>query len=178
MSFYVIQVQTGLEDRFLGVAKRTCGGLTERLLWPRRQLRVRRKGKWLSTRAPIFPGYLFAQLEAVDADSYWSLKRLPGFLRFLESNTNIVPLNPPDTALLGHFLSFGQIVGSSEAWFDENHRIRVISGPLKGMEGRIVRVDRRKGRARVRLELYQESFLIDFAFHSLEPEREPAAKAP
>ena len=32
----------------------------------------------------------------------------------------------------------------------------------------IVRVDRRKGRARVRLELYENSFLIDFGFEAIE----------
>jgi transcriptional antiterminator NusG len=36
------------------------------------------------------------------------------------------------------------------------------------MEGLIVKVDRRKGRARVRLELYENSFLIDFGFDALE----------
>jgi transcriptional antiterminator NusG len=178
MSFYVIQVQGGIEHKFLGVARRMQPELALRLLWPRRQLKVRRNGKWFSTLAPIFPGYMFVQLEKVETDTYWNLKRLPGFLRFLESNTNIVPLNLSDTALLQHFLSFGEVVGSSAAWFDEDKRIRVISGPLKGMEGRIVRVDRRKGRARVRLELYEESFHIDFAFHALEPEREPAANGP
>ena len=52
--------------------------------------------------------------------------------------------------------------------FDEHNRIRVISGPLKGLEGQIVKVDRRKGRARVKLELYEDSFMIDFGFDSLE----------
>jgi transcriptional antiterminator NusG len=36
------------------------------------------------------------------------------------------------------------------------------------MEGRVVKVDRRKGRARIRLELYEDSFMIDFGFDALE----------
>jgi len=39
---------------------------------------------------------------------------------------------------------------------------------LKDLEGRIVRVDRRKGRARVRLELYADSFEVDFGFEALD----------
>ncbi|HTP60018.1 MAG TPA: KOW motif-containing protein, partial [Spirochaetia bacterium] len=65
-------------------------------------------------------------------------------------------------------LGFGEIVDKSMVYFDQDRRIRVVSGPLKGLEGRIVRVDRRKGRARVRLELYQDSFEIDFGFDSME----------
>ena len=70
--------------------------------------------------------------------------------------------------LLGHFLSFGEVAGQSVVTFDEKRRIRVISGPLLGLDGQIVKVDHRKRRARVRLSLYEESFEIDFEFEALE----------
>ena len=57
----------------------------------------------------------------------------------------------------------------SKVIFDENKRIRVIHGALKGLEGKIVKVDRRKQRAKVALTLYEDSFLIDFGFDLLEP---------
>ena len=44
----------------------------------------------------------------------------------------------------------------------------MLAGPLKGLEGYIQKVDRRKGRARVKLDLYQESFHIDFGFEFME----------
>ncbi len=78
------------------------------------------------------------------------------------------PWSRRDQDLLSHFLSFGEIVKKSVAYFDENKSIRVVSGPLKGLEGMIVRVDRRKGRAKVRLEMYENSFEVDFGFDSLE----------
>jgi transcriptional antiterminator NusG len=49
------------------------------------------------------------------------------------------------------------------------------SGPLKWLDGKIVKVDRRKHRARVTLELYQEAFEIDFGFEALEPSPQPAS---
>ncbi len=67
-----------------------------------------------------------------------------------------------------HFLSFGEVVERSKVCFDENQRIRVLSGPLKDLEGRIVKVNRRKGRAKIKLELYNVNFLIDFGFDVLE----------
>jgi transcriptional antiterminator NusG len=73
-----------------------------------------------------------------------------------------------DQDLLGHFLSYGEIVDKSRVVFDENHRIRVVEGPLKGLEGLIVKVDRRKRRAKVRLELYENSHNVDFGFEVLE----------
>jgi len=167
MPFYAVQIWTGSEFRFLAAARRAAGE-DAALIWPRRSLRIRRAGIWRDSLAPVFPGYLFVQAPAIGNDLYASLRGAPGFLRFLPSNDNILALGLKDQQLLSHFLAFGEIVDKSIVTFDENRRIRVVSGPLKGLEGRIVRVDRRKGRARVKLELYENSFEIDFGFEALE----------
>ncbi len=163
MPFFAIQVRTGGEARFLTRARGAAA-----LVWPRRSLRIRKSGIWSDSLAPVFPGYIFVRAARVDEALFAALRSTPGFLRFLPSNDHIQPLGPGDQQLLSHFLSFGEILDRSLVRFDENRRIRVISGPLKGLEGRIVRVDRRKGRARVRLEMYEDSFEIDFGFESLE----------
>ena len=68
-----------------------------------------------------------------------------------------------------HFsASFGEVLDKSKVQFDENKRIRVVHGALKGLEGKIVKVDRRKQRAKVSLSLYDSAFLIDFGFDLLE----------
>jgi transcription termination/antitermination protein NusG len=177
MPFFAIQIWTGTESRFLSLARKREEDL--RLLWPRRRLRIRRRGSWKEALAPIFPGYLFLQAEAIDPDRFGALRALPGFVRFLPSNTSITPLEPRDQELLSHFLSFGEVVEKSRVYFDQDRRIRVLAGPLKGLEGKIVRVDRRKGRAKVRLEMYDNSFEVDFGFEALEPATLPeAAEAP
>jgi transcriptional antiterminator NusG len=138
------------------------------IFWPRRNLKVRRKGKWYNLVVPIFPGYLFLQIDSLSTELYWRLKRIPGFYRFLKNNLNITPLPPAEAAVLTHLLKFGEVVRKSVVTFDENNRIRIIEGPLKGLEGRIVKVDRRKERAKVRLDLYEKSYLVDFGFKSIE----------
>lgn len=168
MAFYALQIWTGSEARFLALAGPKLKGGETRLLWPRRSLRIRRAGAWHDSLAPIFPSYVFLQADTVDPGLYADLKRSPGFIRFLPSNENIAPLEKRDQDLLSHFLSFGEVVRKSVAYFDENLRIRIVSGPLKGLEGMIVRVDRRKGRAKVRLAMYDNSFEVDFGFDALE----------
>jgi len=168
MNFYVIQVRTGREREYLKRARDVLSAPEQRLRWPRRNLRIRRRGVWQDCVAPIFPGYLFLQAEGVPPQLYRSMKGLPGFMRFLKDNQHIEPLGPRDRDIGLHFLAYGEIVDRSKVVFDENRRIRVISGPLKDLEGRIVKVDRRKGRARVALELAETAFLIDFGFDCLE----------
>lgn len=168
MAYFALQVFTGDEGRFVTASRRSRNLEGVRVLWPRRRLRVRRAGRWLVATAPIFPGYLFLKREQIDGQLYQGLRPLPGFLRFLPSNDRIRPLDERDSKLLAHFLSFGEIVERSTAYFDVNQRIRIVSGPLLGLEGCITRVDKRKGRAKVRLTLYENSFEVDFGFDAIE----------
>lgn len=172
--FFVLQVITGEEARVLRRAGEalTIYGIPQsdlRLWWPRRKLKVRRKGRRFTTLAPLFPGYLILETRRDDNEMFREIRRISGVVRFLRSNDDIRPLEARDLELVRHFLSFGEIITESRVTFDENNRILVSEGPLQGLEGMIVKVDRRKGRAKVKLDMYDDSFLIDLAFEVLRP---------
>lgn len=170
MDYYVLQVYTGEEERYMQLAEEEIGGRA-RLIWPRRQLHIRKRGVRRKVLAPLFPGYLFLEAEELRSPLIKALKRVSGFVRFLESTVNPKPLRGDDLELVRHFLGFGEIVKESKVTFDENSRIQVVEGPLQGLEGRIVKVDRRKGRAKVRLDLYKDSFLVDLGFEIMSQSR-------
>lgn len=175
MSYFVFQVRTGQEQRVIDIAANELGSEVK-LVWPRRVLQIRRRGKKLKQVAPIFPGYLFLESDTLEDPLYWQLRHLPGFIRFLEDNHNVRPLKYDEERLLLHFLGFGEVVDRSRVQFDENSRIEVLDGPLKGLEGRIVKVDKRKKRAKVRLDLYEDAFLIDFGFEDMSPAQREAER--
>ncbi len=178
MNYFVIQVKTRGEGKFLTIARKKGIGEGVKLVWPRRLLSIRRKGRMHKSLAPIYPGYIFIEAEHLPNEDYWKLKRTPGFYRFLESNHNIKPLEGEDKRLLLHFLSFGEIVEKSLVTFDENSRIKVIDGPLSGLAGKIVKVDKRKKRAKVKLDLYDNSFLVDLSYEILEESKEKEKTTP
>jgi len=167
--YYVVQIKTGFESKYMRLLAPWLEQRDERLLWPRRTLRIRKKGRYRDAQVSVFPGYLFLETEKLTEEIYWVLRRTNGFLQFLPENQRAEPLTGDDERLLRHFLSFGEVLEKSRVYFDENKRIRVVHGALKGLEGKIVKVDRRKRRARVALQLYEDSFLIDFGFELLEP---------
>lgn len=167
--FYVLHVLTGEEARFLERARTRLESVSDgadsgRLWWPRRVLRQRAKGRTRTVTVSLFPGYLVLEHEAISNATVAALRGVEGFVRFLRSNDDIVPLGGEDLELIRHFLSFGEVVQPSRVEFDVNNRIVVHAGPLKGLEGRIVKVDRRKRRAKVKLDLYDNPFLIDLGF--------------
>ena len=92
------------------------------------------------------------------------MRYTPNFYRFLPDNKEIHHLDGKDLSLIKHFLTFGEIIESSKVYFDENERIIVEEGPLKGLEGLIIRVDRSKRRARIRVDIAQNSITLDLAF--------------
>jgi transcriptional antiterminator NusG len=175
MSYYVFQVRTGHEQRAREIAGKEIGPYLS-LHWPRRELEIRRRGKKRREISPIFPGYLFLEADTLGNALYWQIRHLPGFIRFLEDNHNVRPLKHDEERLLLHFLGFGEVVERSRVRFDENSRIEVLAGPLKGLEGRIVKVDKRKKRAKVRLDLYEDTFLIDFGFEDISPAHEETVR--
>ena len=168
MNYYVMQVRTRAERRFIKLAEAVVEYRPLRLVHPERKLSIRRAGRTVETLAAIFPGYVFLESEELPTELYWELRRVPGFFQFLKENTDVQPLAGEDKRLLLHFLSFGEVIEKSRVRFDEDSRIRVLEGPLSGLEGRIVKVNRRKGRAKVSLDLYGDTFLVDLGFETLE----------
>ncbi len=167
MNYYTLQVKTRSEEQYI---KRVTlcepafrGGLLS-LHFPRRRMNVRRKGKNLTELAPVFPGYIFLRAEGVPKELFWTLRSTEGFFRFLPQNSDPAPLEGTDLAIVKHFMSFGPVAEKSRVSFDSDDHIQILDGPLKGLEGRIVKVDKRKGRAKVKLDMYNEPFLIDLSF--------------
>jgi len=175
MNYYAIQVKTRAENRFIKLFKAMHPNAAFPIYFPQRCLDIRRKGQVKPSMAAVFPGYIF--IEADDDEDIlayqWEFRRTEGFYRFLRSNQEITPLADRDLELVLHFIkNAGPIAGRSKVYFNENSRIVVVEGPLMGLEGRIVKVDRRKGRAKIMLDLYNDSFSIDLAFEiigALEP---------
>jgi len=180
MNYYAIQVKTRSENKFIKLFKAMHPDVALPIYFPQRCLDIRKKGQIKPSMAAVFPGYIFIE---ADRDEeilayQWEFRRTDGFYRFLRSNQEITPLADRDLELVLHFIkNAGPIAGRSKVYFNENSRIVVVEGPLMGLEGRIVKVDRRKGRAKIMLDLYNDSFSIDLAFEiigALEPARKGA----
>jgi transcriptional antiterminator NusG len=177
MKYYALQVKSGAESKFINRFKSLHPDVDLPLYFPQRRIDIRRKGIIRQTQAAVFPGYIF-----VEADSdgeilarQWDFRRTGGFYRFLKSNQEITHLADRDLELVLHFIKkVGPVAGISRVYFNENSRIVVLEGPLMGLEGKIIKVDKRKGRAKVKLDIYDDSFAIDLAFEVIganEPRR-------
>ncbi len=172
MEYYVVQLLTGKEEKFLKYAKYSLQEENMRFFWLRRELFIKKLGISKKSVSSIFPGYIFIESNEISYDSYKTIRKFPGFCRFLRNNHEIIPLSEDDRKLVYQLSSNGEIAGISKIYFNKDDKIKVVSGPMKGLEGDIVKVDRRKKRAKIKLKLYEDSFLIDFGFELIEPFKE------
>ena len=167
LQYYVIHVLTGKEKKYIDVARHD---LSEdvRIIWPRRRLSIRKEGIVKEGVSSLYPGYLFLETRELADKSITALRNAHGFVRFLKNNYDITPLDNRDRDLFLELISYGEIIPKSLVVFDANSRIRVVEGPLKQLEGAIVKVDQRKGRAKVRLHLHGKTQLVDLGFEVIE----------
>ncbi|QQO08055.1 antiterminator LoaP [Breznakiella homolactica] len=167
MKYYTIQVKTRSERKYMKLFKALHPMSDLEMFFPLKEMPVRKLGVIKDKTSPILPGYIFLELDDDDSirNYYWELRKTDGFFRFLKSNQDIQPLTGNSLEVILYLLKkVGPVAGKSKVVFDENSRIMVLEGPLKGFEGKIIKVDKRKGRARVKLDIYDESHSIDLAF--------------
>ena len=167
MLYYAIQVRSADEEAFIARSVKALKDDPRRFFAPKRILKEQKGGKTVRQARSVFPGYVFFETEELDLPTRWTIRRVRGFLRFLNDTANPTALNDRDRQLLLRFISFGKAADISKVVFDENERIVVLEGPLKGLEGQMVKVDRRRGRAKVKLDMCETGFLVDFGFEAV-----------
>ena len=105
--------------------------------------------------------------DPIDSRTINELKKFDEFYHFLPGNNEILPLAGKDLSIIKHFLGLGPKIGQSLVRFDENDRIVVIEGPLKGIEGSIVKVDKRKQRAKICVDFGGAAHTMDLGFEDI-----------
>lgn len=171
MDYYVVQVRAGNETAFKqNAGKQKIADKNEySVIFPQRILKIRKAGIVSEKRMPVFPGYVFIETEKFDKIIFQKVKKVKGFFRFLPNNMEPQALKGRDLDILYHFMDFGGVAKISKAIFDENDRIQILEGPLMGLEGKIIKVDKRKGRAKIKLDMFSNSFSIDLGFEIISP---------
>jgi len=158
--WYAAFVKVGAED---DVKARLEYKVGENLhfLFPKRKLLERKDGVWHEVLRPLFPGYLLINGE-IGIKEYYNLKDVPGLWKLLSSGSELLPIPNMEIDPISRLITYGEIIGPSELQ-EEGGCVHVIDGPLTGMEGRIIKIDRRKGRAKVMMTFLNEARIIDLA---------------
>jgi transcription antitermination factor NusG len=104
-------------------------------LLPLYEERRRWKDRTKRLQLPVFPGYVFVRLALRDR---LQVLRIPGVARLVGFNGDPVPLSESDIAALRTALDRQSIL-QPHPYLTVGRRVRIKGGPLKGMEGILIR---------------------------------------
>lgn len=113
---------------------------------------------------PLFPGYVFVRIPLLGR---MRVLEIPGVVQLVQFKGRPAPLPDDTIEALRRRLHHGLKV-QPHLFLGSGHRVRVVRGPLEGMEGFLVRW---KGVSRmvVSLDLIQRSICVEVDSDAVEP---------
>jgi transcription termination/antitermination protein NusG len=163
-NWYVIQIINGKENSVEKNIKNLNLTKLSSFL-PKRKVKIKKEGISADKIIPLYPGYIFitGQWDLEEAKEIISLKNI---INFIGGINRPGMLNKSEKELIlsiteNNIVEYSKVV-------KEGSKIRIVSGPLKKLEGIILSVDRRKQRAVVKLPLLNTSIKIVLGFEYIE----------
>ena len=149
-SWHALFVTTGHEDKVKKAIEATFKDEIESIV-PKRELRERKSGKWHIVKRTLFPGYVLIKGK-ITIETYYRIKEIPMLANLLRDESGPLKIEEKELEVLNILLKNGEEnIGISTA-YKEGQKVRIIDGPLVGLEGHIQSVDTRKGRAKLNID--------------------------
>lgn len=191
MSWYALFVKTGYETSIKRWLDARFDDNMLHSVIPKRKVPEKKDRNVQHVIKTLFPGYVFVETK-MSFSIYYTLKENPfiyNTLNYLNNKDKRSPL--PETQRAGvtsgrpeeaHFfkeipseemlvvlklINENEVIEYSQVYFQDSNVI-VRSGPLKGMESQIKKVDKHKKRAKVLMNIMGREQLVDFGIEIME----------
>ena len=134
---------------------------------PKIEVWSKRKDREKRIQVPMFRGYVF--IKANLENRLWlSVLQTPGVARIISSNGKPVPIPEKQIASVQTVLEKDTVV-SPYPYLNEGQRVRIVAGPLKGIEGILLRFKSNKQRLILSVDLLQQSICVEMDTIEVEP---------
>ena len=135
---------------------------------PEMAARSTRDGKAHIVPVPMFPGYLFLR-HTLDKRSYVDILKARGIVRILEGGwQRLTPIANEEVGAIQRLVESGVPI-LPHVYFREGDPVRVVAGPLAGVEGMFLRDKPHRGRLVVSVNLLQTSVAVEVDAAFVEP---------
>lgn len=153
MGWYVIQVPSGKELAIASdISQLAEADVLEECFVPRWETQRKFKGQWRSVVHSLIPGYVIA-ISSQPEKLQEVLRQISGFTKLLKSGGVVSPLNEEEVAWFQRFTQHEGRIMPLSTGVKVGDQVIVTDGPLKLYQSQIVRVDRRRSTAYVRISI-------------------------
>ncbi|MEZ3487552.1 MAG: antiterminator LoaP [Lachnospiraceae bacterium] len=172
--WYVMQVISGQENRIEFLVERVITkGILESCFVPVRKIKKKFHGAWHEVAEKLFPGYVF-MISDQPQFLYEELKRIPALTKMLgRCEEYFMPLSEKDVRMLENLHDGMGVNGILEVEIskiavEEGNQIRILSGPLKNLEGKIRKVNLHKRIAEIEMEFMGSKSVVHLGVEMVE----------
>ena len=161
LAWYVIHAQTRKESEVEMALQRQ--GLE--IFLPMVTIPSRRRDRKITLRVPLFPGYLFINAQ-LDTTVFHKIIKAHHVFRLL-GNGRPAPIPEAEVAAIKTIVS-GDRPYYPWTFLEKGKGVRVIDGPLAGVEGIVIEMREQKRRLVVSVELFRRSVAVELADDAVE----------
>jgi transcriptional antiterminator NusG len=167
-NWYAVFVSTGEEDITRKMLELNLG--TEfKILVPKRKLKERKAGTWQWVTRTLLPGYILIN-GVIEAVTFMKIKETAGVIKLLENEGEPSIITREEIDILSQLTIDNEVIDVSNVVI-EGETIQVIDGPLKSLEGIVEKVNKRKGRVKVRLSFFGEKRSVELSIRIVEAKK-------
>ena len=134
----------------------------------------RRKDRRKRISVPLFPGYVFMHT-ILDNYTNVHILRTPGALSVIRNSEGPLPIPDHQIDTLKIMLRSAAPV-SVHPYLKEGEWVHVVRGPLAGCTGMLLRVNSRKGRLAVSMDIVQKAVSVELDMEDVEPASKPVVR--
>ena len=161
--WYVIFTRHGYEDKVKKLINKYFFRYDIDIIVPKKKITERKNGKSLEVVKTLFPGYVFVNIE-LNKEIYYEFKELMSFASFLKEDSKPASVLYDEIKIIFNLTGKNDMIEISKG-INVGGKIEIIDGPLKGYEGLILKIDKRKGRAKIRLDIAKHTKIVDVGLH-------------
>ncbi|MDD4048601.1 MAG: antiterminator LoaP [Clostridia bacterium] len=157
-SWHALYVITGHEEKVKQALEMTLEDEIQFTI-PKRELRERKAGKWHMVKRKLFPGYILLKGKITE-EEYYKIKKVPILSKMLIDDDGPLKIDEKELEMLNILINNKDGNIGISTVYKENEKVKVVDGPLMGLEGNIQSIDARKGRAKVAIEFLGETRIV------------------
>jgi transcriptional antiterminator NusG len=149
MNAYCLYCKSGSEHNLVKLIKKSFKEhLSENvaIYYPTRLMNQKKKGQWSEVEQPLLPGYIFLFLPQEIALPTFLLTQEKNVYKILRYSDGTMALKEDDRNYAMWLYDHKGYLKPSTVIFEEGQLIKIVDGPLREMEGKIEKVDRRHRR--------------------------------
>ena len=151
MQWYVLRTIVGKEEKALFLLQHLFHDI--KIIFPRRKLSWRKKGKIIEVIKPLFSGYLFVSAsdkQIMELNLWLRAQRID--LWFVKLGNLITPITTEEIELIQKLMCNSDIVESSEI-LKKGEKVMIVRGPLVGLEGIVEKYSKRNRRVIIKVSI-------------------------